>query len=246
MKKLISFLIVVLVVLTSLCRVSAAQFESINLNMELPKGYYDLTKGIEEDDKKMDYYIALMSTTKEQLKSEYISNSILYNGISTDFANEIYLSYVENQVTKNIFHLSLADEEQLENVKDEIAKTAEAQNMQVTSQDTYVLGDILYINTLIKKGSTAIYQYYTIVNGKGITLSLNSSDSSAKNDDLKKIVDSISFDNIEEKPTSLDLYILIGVTALLIIMVVVLVFMACFGGKRSLKQDDEIEENEDN
>ncbi|MBR6034076.1 MAG: hypothetical protein IKP28_05035 [Clostridia bacterium] len=247
MKKIISCIFIVLLVLTCMNKTFAAQYDIIKMEIELPETYYNLTKGLEQDDKKMDYYVALMSTSKEALKSEYAANSILYNGISKDMANEIYLSYAENKLTQSIFHLSSAEDKQLAEVKDEITKTIKAQNMVVTAQDTYVLGDMTFVHTEMKKGTTTIYQYYTIVNGKSITLSLNSSDGSAKNEDLKKIVNTITFDEIEEKPTSFKTYMLIAVTALLVIMVIVLVFMAFFGGKKSIDVDDEdVDEEEEN
>lgn len=243
MKKIGISIFLILVILLNGTIVNAAKFQSLGMSVDLPEDYYDLKAGIDTNDSKIEFYTAMMQTTKEDLAREYKQNSTLYNGISSNLSKEIYISETNNKLTKSIFHLNLATEEQLEEVEDEISELAKTQGMYVTTQEIYKLGDVIFIHSIIENTTLTIYQYYTIVNGIGITFSLNSSDLDAKNAELKEIIDSITFDNIDEKPTEIKAYIVIGVTAVLVIMVIVLMFMA-FSNKR---EDDYAEEyNKDN
>lgn len=242
MKKIVISLSLIIAILASCTSVFAEKFEGIGMKINLPEEYYDLKAGIDTNDTKIEFYTALMKITKEDLATEYRQNSVLYNGINSNMANEIYVSTSENQLTKSIFHLSRATEEQTKQVKDELEKAAVAQGMKTNKQEVYSKNEITYIYTAMTKSSLTVYQYYTIVNGTGITISLHSSDNSAKKDELKKIVDSITFDELQEKPASFTKYILIGVTSMLVIMVLVLMYMAFFSKKN---KDDDYEEIDD-
>ena len=232
MKKIAVSLILIIAIIANCTKVFAERFESLGMNIDLPKEYYNLKAGIETGDSKIEYYTALMQTTKEKLSEEYKQNSILYDGINTNMANEIYISSTENKLTKSIFHLSSATEEQITQVEEELKKTFDAQEMKTSNIEKYEKDEITYIYSVTTKSTTTIYQYYTVVNGVGIAISLHSSDSSAKSEEIKKMIDSISFDELQEKPAEFTLYILIGVTAILVIMVLVLMYMAFFSQKK--------------
>jgi len=243
MKKIIIGFIVGFLILVNCTGVFAARFESLGMNIDLPEEYYNLKAGIDTNDSKIEFYTTMMQTTKEDLTSEYRQNSTLYNGINSDLSKEIYIYETQNKLTKNVFHLSLATEEQLGEVEDELKKLSKAQGMSTTTQEIYKLGGITFVHLIAKKASLTIFQYYTIVNGVGITISLNSSDVTTQNEELKTIVDSISFDELQEKPAEYTNYILIGITAVLVIMVLVLMLMA-FSSKN--ENDYEYEETSDN
>ena len=231
MKKIVTSIIFIAIILLGCTRVYAEKFVGLGMNIELPKEYYNLKAAIDTNDAKMEFYIAMMQTTKEALAEEYKANSVLYNGITSNLANEVFVTSAETRLTKSIFHLHLADEKQKEKVNDEIENIATAQGMEIKKQETYSKNGIEYIYTETTKSKSTIYQYYTIINGEGITISLHSSDSSAKSEDLKKMIDSITFDELLEKPTDISSYILIGVTAILVVMVLVLMYMAFFSKK---------------
>lgn len=243
MKKVIVSLCLFILIIASSQSVFAARFESLGMKIDLPEGYYNLKSGVDTGDAKIEFYATMMRTTKEALASEYKQNGVLYNGINSNLANEIYISEAENKTTKSIFHLSTASEKQLDSLKEEIKSSITAKEMKVTTQEIYSVGEVSFLYTVSTKSSATCYQYYTIVNGTAITIQLNSSDSSAKSDIIKKMVDSISFDELQEKPADFMLYILIAVTAALVIMVLVLMYMAFFS-KRGEKE--EYEENEPN
>ena len=231
MKKLVTSVIIMMLFLIIGTSAYAERFSSIGMNIDLPKEYYDLKSAIDNNDAKIDFYTAMMQTTKEKLSEEYLLNSVLYNGINSNLANEIFLTCLESQISKSVFHLHLADENKKEQIKADLKTIAEAQGREVKSQEIYAKNGIEYVYTIMTKSKMTVYQYYTIVNGQEITLSLHSSDSSVKEDSLKKVVDSISFDELLEKPTDLASYILIGVTVILIGMVLVLMYMAFFSKK---------------
>lgn len=231
MKKVVASLILSVVILMQGVTVMAASFESIKMNMELPKEYYDLKAGIDSNDSKIAYYETVLKTTKDELSKQYEQNSILYNGVSSNLSKQLFVSETQNGLTKKIFHLHLATEEQIEEVKTELNQLAQNQNMKVTSQEVYKNGDIIFIHSIIKNNSLTIYQYYTIVNGKGITISLNSSYTNTQNEELKEVVDTITFSKLEEKAPDFTNYIIIGIAAVLVIMVIILMIMA-FSGKK--------------
>ncbi len=239
MKKIVISIVLIVFSLIGFNRVYAERFEGLGMNIELPKDYYNLKAGVNTNDTKIEFYTAMLKTTKEDLSAEYKQNGVLYNGINSNLANEIYVTSTENKLTKSVFHLHLAKDNQITNVEDEIKSVAEAQGIEVSSQESYSKNEIKYIYSVMTKSKTTIYQYYTIVNGIGVTISLHTTDDSAKKEDIKKIVDSISFDELLEKPTDISSYILIGVTAILVVMVLVLMYMAFF----SKKVRDNKEEN---
>jgi nitrogen fixation-related uncharacterized protein len=217
------------------------------MTINIPETYYDLKEGIEKGDSKVEYYTTLLQTTKEDLEKEYKQNSILYNGVSEDFSNELYIYATNNSLTKKIHNLALIEETQLDEVKEEIKNTVQAQGMYIKEQEMYEVGDISFVFSEIKNGEAIIYQYYTIVNGNGITISLNTSDSSYDSKKFQKIIDTIEFDEIQEKSVNLNLYILIGSTTALVIFVIILMFRA-FSNKRyeDDSEDDEDDENSEN
>ena len=234
MKKILTGILVIIILLLQCVNVEAVKLESIKMNIELPEEYYDLKAGVDSNDSKITYYETVLKTTKEELIQLYEQNSILYNGINTNLSKELIVSESQNWLTKKIFHLNTATDEQLEEVERELAELATEQNMQVLSQEVYKKDDIVFIFSYIQSNDLKIYQYYTMVNGKGITISLNCSYSNTQVDELRKIVDTISFDEIEEKTPDISSYIIIGISAILIIIVIVLMIMA-FSKKESKK-----------
>ena len=245
MKKVIVSLILFILIIASCTNVFAARFESLGMKIDLPEEYYNLKAGVDTGDAKMEFYTAMMKTSKETLSAEYKQNGVLYNGINSNLSNEIYITESENKTTKSIFHLSTASEKQLESIKEEIKSAEIALGRKITTQEIYTVGEINYLYTVSTKSGETYYQYYTIVNGTAITILLNSSDSSEKGEIVKKMIDSISFDEIQEKPAEFMLYVLIAITAALVIMVLVLMYMAFFskrGEEEMYEQSDDSEE----
>ena len=236
MKKLMMSLLISMAILLCFSSVFAAEFKEIGMKIEIPENYYNLKEGIEKGDSQVEYYVTILQTTKENLKKEYEQSSILYNGINEDFSNELYIYETSNKTTQRIFNLSMATEKELNEVKEEIKNMLQEQGMYSSTQEMYTVGNISFIYSVIKNKNATIYQYYTVINGKGITISLNTTDSSDKTSEIKKVIDTVSFNDIEEKPTNIKTYILIGSTAALIIMVIVLMFMA-FSNKNKDTED---------
>lgn len=231
MKKIVAGCIISIIILLQCVTVMAAKLENIKMNIELPKEYYDLKAGIDTNDSKIAYYETVLKTTKEELANQYKQNSILYNGISSNLSKQLIIAEAQNRLTKKIFHLHLATEEQLEEVKTELNTLAQSQNMKVEEQKIYQNNGITYIQSTIKNASLTIYQYYTIVNGKGITLSLNTTYTNTQKEELKKVVDTIHFEELEEKAPDYANYIIIGLVVILVVIVIALAVIA-FSGKK--------------
>lgn len=231
MKKIVASLMISLIILLQCAGVMATDFESIKMNIELPKDYYDLKDGIDSNDSKITFYETMLKTTKEDMAEQFEQNSVLYNGVSSNLSKQIILAESQNRLTKKIFHLNTATEKQMEEVKAGLNELAKNQNMEVTSQEIYENSGITFVYSVINNSPLTIHQYYTIVNGKGITISLNSSYSNVQGKELKDVVDTITFQQLEEKPADFTNYIIIGVSAILVIMVIILMYMA-FSGKK--------------
>ena len=122
MKKIGISLIISVILMSITTGVFAAKYDDYGMSIDIPKEYYDLKGGIDSDDAKIEFYTAMMQTSKDELSAEYTQNGVLYNGINSNLANEIFIVATENKLTKSIFHLSEASDDKIEDVKDELKK----------------------------------------------------------------------------------------------------------------------------
>lgn len=221
MKKIISGILLLVIILFNAVSVNAMEFEELGMKIEIPNQYYDLKSGIDNNDSKITFYETVLKTTKDDLKNQYEQSGVIYSGITNNLSTEIIISVVENNRTKSDFNLSLLKEENIKKLQQELIEANKG--MQKQSQEIYEKNGIKYVYTVFKNVGTTLYQYYTIVNGKAITITLNSKFSNVKNDELKTIVDTIEFSQIEEKPFSIlnNPYILIGAAIGLIIVIII-------------------------
>ena len=196
----------------------------MGMKIEVPEEYYDLKAGIDKNDTKITYYETVLKTTKDELKSQYMQNGIVYNGISSNLSKELIIAVIENARTKSNYHLASLDNAEIEDIKQEIVNAANGAQKQ--EQEVYEKNGIKYIYTIFKSGTTTIYQYYTIVNGMAITITLNSKYSNVKQEELKEIVDTIQFDEILEKPSGIVSNPILFVGIILVILIIVLVTIA--------------------
>ena len=222
MRKIIITFIVALLVASS--TVLATNID--NMSIEIPIEYYDIKTAVDNNDTKIAYYETLLKTTKEELKQQIEANNILYLGKNTNLSKTLIISEQKSNVTKKIFHLQLATDEQIEELKLQLKEEATSQTMDIKDITVYEANGIKWLGSNIKSGTDSITQYYTIVNGKSITISLQCSYSATKPNELKEIIDTVEFSNLEEKPFDITFYLMIGVTVVLVLIVVVLMVMA--------------------
>lgn len=232
MKRILASVIISLVILLYGGNVLATNYEDIKMNIDLPQSYYDLKNGIDTDDTKITYYETVLKTTKEEMKQQFKQNSIIYNGISSNLSKQLILAQTENDLTRKIFHLHSSTEKQLEEIKTELNQLAQSQSLNVETQEIYINNGINYVYSVIKNSSITIYQYYTVINGKGITISLNSSNTNTNESELREIIDTITFYELEEKPADFTNYIIIGIATILVVIVLILMYMAFFDKKK--------------
>lgn len=224
MKKIIVAFILTIILLSNTITILAVEFPEMGMKIEVPEEYYDLKAGIDKNDTKITYYETVLKTTKDELKSQYMQNGIVYNGISSNLSKELIIAVIENARTKSNYHLASLDNAEIEDIKQEIVNAANGAQKQ--EQEVYEKNGIKYIYTIFKSGTTTIYQYYTIVNGMAITITLNSKYSNVKQEELKEIVDTIQFDEILEKPSGIVSNPILFVGIILVILIIVLVTIA--------------------
>ena len=224
MKKIRVAFILTIILLTKTITILAVEFPEMGMKIEVPEEYYDLKAGVDKNDTKLTYYETVLKTTKDELKSQYTQNGIVYNGISSNLSKELIIAVIENARTKSNYHLASLDNAEIEDIKQEIVNAANGAQKQ--EQEVYEKNGIKYIYTIFKSGTTTIYQYYTIVNGMAITITLNSKYSNVKQEELKEIVDTIQFDEILEKPSGIVSNPILFVGIILVILIIVLVTIA--------------------
>lgn len=210
MRKILSGIIVAIIILLTTVTVNAVNFEELGMKIDIPNLYYDLKAGIDSQDSNITYYESILRTTKEDLRKQYEQSGIIYDGFQSSSSKQLIISAIENIRTKSDFNLNLLEENEVTQLQEELINANTGMKKQ--SQEIYENNGIKYVYTLFKNGNETSYQYYTIVNGKAITIALSSKFSNIKNDELKAIVDTIEFDEIQEKPFSIinNPYVLIG------------------------------------
>ena len=223
MKRIVKILIIMVLMLGICNSIYAKSINELKLSIDIPKEYYDLKEGIETNDSKMTVYEATQSITREDLQKYINYNKIYYYGVTTNYSKKIIVSKVENSLAKKIFHLHEATEEQIEETTNKLREEAEEQGIKVEKIEIYEKNNIKWIKSIFKSSSHTIFQYYTIVNGYGINISLDNVFASASVDELKDIIDTASITEFQEKGPDITTYALIGTTAALVIMVAVLV-----------------------
>lgn len=226
MKQLARIAGIVMLLIASVTRVSAVNFEELNMTVQLPEEYYDLKAGIEAEDSKIMYYETMLNTTKEQLKEQITTNHILYDGINANLSKELTISTLENSSTKRTFHLHSLSEQEINDLQEELRQEAQSKQMQVEKIDVYQTNGLKWITLTMKSYSNTVYQYYTVVNGTGVTISLSCSGEDAKQEELKNVIDTVTFSELKEKAPDFTNYIIIGVSVVLVIIVIVLMIMA--------------------
>lgn len=232
MKKIMVGLILTIILLSSSITIMATEFPEMGMKVELPEEYYDLKAGVDSNDAKITYYETVLKTTKDELKNQYSQNGIVYNGISSNLSKELIIAVIENARTKSNYHLTSLNNEEIEELKQEI--TDAFRTAQKQEQEVYDHNGIKYIYTMFKNGTTTIYQYYTIVNGKAITITLNSKYSNVKQDELKEIIDTIQFNEILEKPIGItsNPVLLVGIILVIVIIIVIIVVIIAKAKKK--------------
>lgn len=222
MRKILQSLILCMMLSST---VLAANFEDINMEIELPNEYYDLKAAIDNNDTKITYYEALLKTTKEDLKEQIKQNNIIYYGKNNDLSKTLIISKGENSLSKKIFHLHLALDSDLETLKESLKDEANASGLLVESIEIYETNNVRWLESILRTANDTMHQYYTIINGKAITISLDEVNKDVKEEELKEIIDTVKFSNLREKTPDITNYIIIGVTVMLVVIVVILLIL---------------------
>ena len=222
MKKLLQVLILCIMLSST---VFATNFEDINMEIEVPDEYYDLKEAIDNNDTKITYYETLLKTTKEELKEQITQNNILYYGKNNDLSKTLLISKGENSLSKKIFHLHLASDSDIDTLKESLKNEASASGLFVENIEIYEVNNVRWLESVLRTANDTMHQYYTIINGKAITISLDEIDKDVKEEELRDIIDTVEFSNLQEKAPDITNYIIIGVTVVLVAIVVILLIL---------------------
>ena len=189
MKKLMGFLIITLFPIF----IFAKELENTNLNikLEVNDDYITLTRDNLLDNKDLDK----LGLTKENMEKLMIENNIYFDIIKSDISYEVLVVVPKTNVS--IKNLTKEDDLFLENLRKELAKQTDSEISNIYKNNyNFVMVDYYDKNT-----GYYIVNYYTIVNSRGYNFQLQKKTqlTDSDKDDLKNIIDNVTFKIIEEK-----------------------------------------------
>jgi len=184
--KIKKYLIILMVLLLIPVNVKAETYKvpSADLNIELDDNWYVFTRDNIKDNDKLKY----ISSSYESMLELFENNDAYINGIKKDAKLEMFLRIKE---VDNINNLSNYSNEYIKKLSKEIAKIA--------NTDNYDIYKNKYKYTLIdyydEQNNVYIISYYTIVNRKGYTFTMQSSQEFTKEEEkeFKNIINTIYY-----------------------------------------------------
>ena len=236
MKKLASITIMLILLLGLFTGVQAAYIEELKMNIDIPEGYIEVLKAIEDKDAFADKISTELGMSGEELTSQLKKNNVIKDYMTEDFGKEIVIGKIENATTKAIKNLKSLSESDLQTFISQYKTAKTALKMTVKKQDTFEKDGVLYIHAVLDQklanGSTMqSTEYYTVVNGAAVDIVMNYVKDEFNEEELTNVVNTIKFDEVKDSNKKTDSnsesstnYALIGAIGG-IIAVVVIVFV---------------------
>lgn len=228
MKKLLALTVALLYLVSftpAVLAADSATYELSELSMTItpPEGWIVLTQDVDEDDPILD----LFAMSGKELSDYYKENGIYLYMIRTDPVVEIAVRMKDFDDSREIYDLnSISDEELLPGLGSMISEKVKGMTLYKHKQAKFYVYDVAELNNGIM-----IYGklYFTIINGKMISITLHSHGSEIS-DELDKTaqrtVDSIVFTEVTPKPTFLSAILsLLKEIALVVGIIVIIVFV---------------------
>lgn len=218
-----------------------------------------------------DENLELIGSSKKELEEVFKKGNIYLNAVMIPTEYEIVLTLTEYEGSQDIFDFNLFSESELDVLGKQLSTSSpEESGATYTGYETYKQNQAQFIvfDLYQENASGKVYgkQYYTIINGQAINITMHSYTGelpAEKLDLLRSTIDSISFDEVKAKPKEAIMSnIMLNASMKIILIVVALVI---FGGitliilaiKRKRNRDDddddyyedavdEVEEDENN
>ena len=174
--------------------------DEVPLQITLPEKLITFSRNIDEMDPNLD----AVGLDKDALEQRYIDSNIYLNAISPNKTFEITLSVEETQYTDKIYNLNSISESKVQAIRSAMLNTSEYYASCEVYDQKYAkfLKSVFYTaeNHLLK----ASLDYYTIINGKSVNITLHSYSeeiTQEQADFFESVIDNVKFTDIKPKPS---------------------------------------------
>lgn len=219
--KFTKILIILILIILVPNFVKAINIEEINLNVDIPSEYINLTKTLKDNTNELLQH----DINTEQLQDDYSQNNIIFDAISNDKTKAITIAKLQNDSTIKIENLSKYSQSQLEEFMEKYKIAKENLGQTIIEQSIYIKGERTFINSILEQKSDdkviKSNEYYTIVNKNAITIVQNVFDGEINKQEMQDIIESIKFDSetqVNNAKQYINTYIILCVLGIVLVM----------------------------
>lgn len=210
-KKLLVIIIAILVILCICVKVKAEQLTNVLLDISLPEEFVDIRKQTEIQDL--------------QTKQYYERNNIYLHATNKTNDESVTIVQIENELTKKIENLSNLNTEDFEAFLEQYNQIKNQENQTTLKQETYKVGEILFLDTafehVIEEKSIQTEEYYSIINGKALIISINFLEKEIDFIKVRNIIDSINIYSEDTTNNIIYLWVILIITIILIVIYII-------------------------
>ena len=203
-KQMVKFLIILIIMVIP----SVVQaVNNINLQITLPPDY----KQTEIQDL--------------QTKQYYEQNNIYLHATNKTNDESVTIVQIENELTKKIENLSNLNTEDFEAFLGQYNQIKNQENQTTLKQETYKVGEILFLDTafehVIEEKSIQTEEYYSIINGKALIISINFLEKEIDFIKVRNIIDSINIYSEDTTNNIIYLWVILIITIIFIVIYII-------------------------
>ena len=201
MKKTISCLIIILLMISSLQLVAFAsennvRIEEMELSLSVPNSYSIINDNTPANDSVFEK----IGVTKSELLTQFKGKNIYLNCISQNNNEEIVVTMTPNSISD----FNLLSDTSLKALASALVEQYKTYNISVSKYEVYQQSQAKFIKVYFQDITQSAYglQYYTIFDQKAMNFTLRSYDgniSTSQENTIQSIVDSIQFDGEAQK-----------------------------------------------
>ncbi len=169
----------------------------------------------------------IMQTPQDENQKQYYRQNHIYLHAINEKNDEAFMVVqLENDFTKRIANLAELNEQNVNTVLEQYNKEKEQGNQVTLQQETYQKGDLLFIDTVFEQTSEQrkiqVEEYYTIINGKAIVISVSFLDKQVDTDKVRQMIDSVEISKKEET-SGINHWYLLGMLGFAVVLMVLYV-----------------------
>jgi len=259
-KKIITFLLLLAIVLTPVVvwadaedvELAEYQVHNDNMHISLPYGgwYINTPRDINKD------FLEVSENSKRKLVKYLNDNDIDYNVVSEDLKTEINVILVNSSQSKTMFDFNLIDDEVLlDRAKGLVELGTQEEKDIKTTYNTYRLEEFNKCTFMVFEGTVEseqdnvkFYQYTTMINGYGISVTLRSSEGADYDSDkllLERIVHTLDIKEVKVVDLKTNMYKQMAIPILVVVAFVGFVVFLFVRQIRKNKREEAANKNKE-